>query len=100
MLQFRYTCERHQQMFIDAVTRAGCSDPAEMDDIRRRLLAWLSARYPRMVLEHFQEGTCLGCELEARFGDARELERALRAVEELVSAKGDQTKAFGGGRAG
>ncbi len=90
MLQFRYTCERHQQMFIDAVKRAGCSDPAEMDDIRRRLLAWLSARYPRMVLDHFQEGTCLGCELEARFGDGSELGRAMRAIEELVSAKANQ----------
>jgi len=87
MLQFRYTCARHQQMFIEAATRAGCRDPAEMDDIRRRLLAWLSARYPRMVLEHFHEGTCLGCELEARFGDASELERLRGAIEEMVSTK-------------
>jgi hypothetical protein len=91
MLQFRYTCERHQQVFIDAVKRAGCSDPAEMDDIRRRLLAWLSARYPRMVLEHFQEATCLGCELEARFGDRNELDRAIRAIEELLKTAANQT---------
>jgi len=91
MLQFRYTCERHRQMFVAVVKRAGCSDPAEMDDIRRRLLAWLSARYPRMVLDHFHEGTCLGCELEARFGDASEIDRAIRAVEEMASAKADQT---------
>jgi hypothetical protein len=89
MLRFRYTCARHQQMFIEAATRAGCSDPAEMDDIRRRLLAWLSARYPRMVLEHFHERTCLGCELEARFGDAGELDRLRRAIEELVRTKPD-----------
>jgi len=55
------------------------------------LLAWLSARYPRKVLDHFQEGTCLGCELEARFGDGSELDRAIRAVEELVNAKANQT---------
>ena len=91
MLQFRYTCERHQQMFIDAVKRAGCSDPVEMDDIRRRLLAWLSVTYPRTVLDHFQERTCLGCELEARFGDASEISRAIRAIEELVSAKANKT---------
>jgi hypothetical protein len=77
-------------MFIEAATRAGCSDLAEMDDIRRRLLAWLSARYPRMVLEHFHEGTCLGCELEARFCDAGELDRLRRAIEELVSTKPDR----------
>ena len=84
MLQFRYTCARHQRMFIESATRAGCCDPAAMDDIRRRLLAWLSARYPRMVLEHFQEGTCLGCELEARFGDASEVERVRVVIGELV----------------
>ena len=84
MLQFRYTCVRHQQMFMDAATQAGCSDPAELDELRRRVLAWLSARYPRMVLEHFHEGTCLGCELEARFGDASELARLRGVIEELV----------------
>lgn len=84
MVQFRYTCARHQQKFVDVVTRAGCTDPAKMDQLRRRILAWLSARYPRMVLEHFQEATCLGCELEARFGDNSELERVLRVLEEMV----------------
>jgi hypothetical protein len=90
MLQFRYTCARHQQMFIEAATRAGCSDPAEMDDIRRRLLAWLSARYPRLVLEHFHEETCLGCELEARFGHAGEVDRLRGAIEELVRTRPDR----------
>jgi len=87
MLQFRYTCERHQQTFIAAAQRAGCSDAADMDDIRRQLLAWLSARYPRLILDHFREGTCLGCELEARFGDAREITRAIEAIQELVKAR-------------
>ncbi|HWG79255.1 MAG TPA: hypothetical protein VN681_05740 [Stellaceae bacterium] len=91
MAQFRYTCARHRQMFIETVTRAGCTDPAEMDDLRRRLLAWLSARYPRMVLEHFEEATCLGCELEARFGDNGEIERLRRALEELVRTRTDRS---------
>ncbi len=30
---------------------------------------------------------CLGCEMEARFGDGSEVGRAIRAFEELVSAK-------------
>lgn len=83
MVQFRYTCARHQQMFIDTVTRAGCTDAARMDGLRRRLLAWLSARYPRMVLGHFDEATCLGCEVEARFGN-NEILRLRQALEEMA----------------
>jgi hypothetical protein len=90
MLQFRYTCARHRRMFIEAVTRDGCTDPGEMDDIRRRLLAWLSARYPTMVLEHFEQATCLGCELETRFGASGEIDRVLAALEELVRARPDR----------
>jgi hypothetical protein len=43
-----------------------------------------------MVLDHFQEGTCLGCELETRFGDGSEFDRAIRATEELVRAKANR----------
>lgn len=85
MLTFRYTCQRHQQIFVEAVRSAGCFDPAQMDEVRRRLLAWFSERYPRLVLDHFEQGTCLGCEMEARFGSLNEV---IRAIEELVKLLG------------
>lgn len=65
-------------MFVKAVADAGCSDPAKMDDVRRRLLAWFSQRYPSLMLDHFRVGTCLGCEIEARFGDLSEIGLAIR----------------------
>lgn len=80
MLTFRHTCRRHQQMFIEAVTCAGCSDPARMEEVQRRLLAWFSQRYPRLMLDHFHEGSCLGCEMEARFGHLGEIARAIREL--------------------
>jgi hypothetical protein len=39
MVRFRSTCTRHRQRFIDTLTRARCTDSAEMDKLRRRLLA-------------------------------------------------------------
>lgn len=77
MLTFRFTCRRHQQAFIETAQAAGCFEPAQMDEARRRLLTWFSERYPRLVLDHFMHGTCLGCEMEARFGHADEVRRAL-----------------------
>jgi hypothetical protein len=65
MLQFRYTCARHQRVFIEAAKRGGCHDLEKMDEVRRKTLAWLSVRFPRMVLNHFNEDSCLGCKLEA-----------------------------------
>ncbi len=89
MLQFRYTCPRHQQRFIETAKRAGCSDPAQMDDVRRRLLAWFSQHYPSLVVDHFHKGSCLGCEMEARFGQLSEVERALQdLVNGPVGAQG------------
>lgn len=52
-------------MFIEAAKRQGWHDRAELDDARRKALAWLSANFPRMVLDHFNEEICLGCKLEA-----------------------------------
>ena len=52
------------------------------DDMRRRLLASFSQTYPRLVLDHFEQGSCLGCEFEVRFGNVTEI---LRAIEELVN---------------
>ncbi len=86
VLTFRYTCARHQQRFIEAVQGAGCCDPAMMEWVRRHLLAWFSQRYPRLVLDHFHDATCLGCEIEARFGHLREIGWAIR---DLVNGMAD-----------
>jgi hypothetical protein len=51
-LHFRRTCSRHQQIFIEAAKRGGCYDPEKMDEVRRKTVAWLSAKFPRMVLDH------------------------------------------------
>ncbi len=83
MLKFSYTCPRHQRGFVAAVKRAGCSDPAKMEEVRRRLQAWFSQHYPRLMLDHFSEGTCLGCEIE-RLGDIGRIDRAVR---ELASTR-------------
>jgi hypothetical protein len=75
MLHFRHTCSRHQQAFIEAAKRGGCDDPAKMEVVRRKMLAWLSAKFPRMVLDHFNEESCLGCKLESNHVDLKEIER-------------------------
>ncbi len=84
MVRFQYTCLRHQQWFIDVVTRAGCSDPAKMEDVRRQMRAWFSRRYPRLMLDHFRLGSCLGCDTETLFGNLNEIAQAIR---ELVSVR-------------
>ncbi len=86
VLKFRYTCARHQQKFVEAMECAGCSDPAKMEQVQRQLLAWFSQRYPRLVLDHFHDATCLGCEIEARFGHLREIGWAIR---DLVNGMAD-----------
>ncbi len=48
-----------------------------MEEVRRKTLAWLSTRFPRAVLEHFNEEICLGCKLEANCVDVSELERVI-----------------------
>jgi hypothetical protein len=65
MLQFRHTCARHQRVFIEAAKRGGCSDLEKMNEVKRKTLAWLSLRFPRIVLDHYNENSCLGCKLEA-----------------------------------
>jgi hypothetical protein len=77
MPDFQYTCVRHRELFFDLVSRGGGCDPARLDDVRRKMLAWLSARFPRMVLDHFNERSCLGCKLEASALDTTEVERAM-----------------------
>ncbi len=83
MLNFRYTCQRHQQRFIAILHGVGCCDPAVMDDVRRQMLAWLSRKYPRAVHDHFADETCLGCVLEA---DCADMEEVYRTVAELGRA--------------
>lgn len=77
MLNFRFTCEKHKQVFIAAAKRGGCHDPARMDEIRRKTLAWLSQRYPRAVLDHFNEESCIACKLEANGIDIGEVEQVV-----------------------
>ncbi len=84
MVSFQYTCLRHQQWFINVATRAGCSDPAKMEDVRRQMRAWFSRRYPRLTLDHFRLGSCLGCDTETLFGNLNEIEQAIL---ELVSVR-------------
>ena len=80
MLGFKYACQKHQQMFVDAVTREGCCDPEEMEKVRRRFLAWLSEKYPRLVFDQFNKGTCLGCAVEEAHIDTRPIYDAIRRI--------------------
>jgi hypothetical protein len=77
MLRFRHTCTRHQQAFIEAAKRGGCYDPAMMEVVRRRTLAWLSPKFPRMVLDHYNQSVCLACKLEENGVDMKVIERAI-----------------------
>jgi hypothetical protein len=77
MPDFQYTCHRHRDMFLELIRRGGVCDPMRVEELRRKMLAWLSARFPRLVLDHFNEGACLGCKLEASALDTTEVERAL-----------------------
>jgi hypothetical protein len=86
MLHFRYTCARHQRMFIDAVKRGGCHHPEKMDEVRRKTLAWLSIRFPRMVLDHFNESSCLGCKLERNGVGLEEVGRVITRLAVSVAA--------------
>jgi hypothetical protein len=64
-------------MFLEAARRGGCRDPDELDAVRRKTLAWFSARFPRMVLDHFNEDSCLGCKLEISGVGLGEIERVV-----------------------
>ncbi|HKW55629.1 MAG TPA: hypothetical protein VJO12_18210 [Stellaceae bacterium] len=77
MLGFRYVCVPHRARFIEAVEREGCRDPAAMEQVRRRLLAWLSEAYPRLVLDHFNKESCIGCGLNAACIDLSEMHAAI-----------------------
>ncbi len=84
MLRFRYTCARQ-------------------DEVRRKTLAWLSVRFPRMVLDHFNEDSCLGRKLEASGMVTAEVESIITELSKRVAT--DQNRetviepSLGGGSA-
>lgn len=86
MLIFRYACPHHRRIFIDAAKRGGCYDPEQIDEVRRKALAWLSTQFPRAVLDHFNEETCLGCKLEANYLDVSELEHIIVELSRTVAS--------------
>jgi hypothetical protein len=88
MLRFRYTCARRRQIFIEAVKRGGCYDLTRMDENRRKMLAWLAVRFPRMMLDHLNEDSCLGCKLETKGMGTREVESVV--IERSKSFAADQ----------
>ena len=63
-LQFRLTCSRHRAMFIEVLQREGVSDDAEMERLRRRLVALVMTTYPAGYLHHIAEASCMGCAFE------------------------------------
>lgn len=77
MLSFRFACSRHQRMFIDIAKGAGCHNPSKMDEIGRKILALLSIKYPKAVLDHFNEESCLGCKFEKNRVELDEIEAAI-----------------------
>lgn len=85
MLTFRYTCSRHQQMFIEAAKRGGCFDAEKLDEVRRKTRVWLSAKFPRAVLDHSNGRSCLGCLLEATYGDISEIERVIADLAQALA---------------
>ena len=86
MVEFRYACAHHQQLVIEAAKRGGCRHDDQIEEVRRKTLAFLSSRYPRLTLDHFNEGSCLGCKLRASGIDCREIGRAIVALAEAVAA--------------
>lgn len=77
MPKFHFTCDRHQRQFLELAAGAGCTDPERLEELRAKILAWLSARYPRHVLDHFNEESCLPCKLHDAHVDTAEIARAV-----------------------
>ncbi|HWI26825.1 MAG TPA: hypothetical protein VN668_07620 [Stellaceae bacterium] len=86
MVAFRFTCPRHQRVFIEAGKRGGCISPSSLDELRKRTLAWLSREYPSAVLEHFNEQSCLGCKLETAYGDLGDVVNGIIELAKRLSA--------------
>jgi hypothetical protein len=58
-----------------------------MDEIRQKTLACLSTTFPRAVLDHFNEESCLGCKLEANGIDMAEVERLVTKLAQELGAQ-------------
>jgi hypothetical protein len=67
-------------MFVYAVTQERIFEPERMEQIRRRLLAWLSEKYPRLVLEQFNAEACIGCAIEKAHIDTGDMRDAIRIM--------------------
>jgi hypothetical protein len=87
MYGFVHICQRHQQIFADAVARAGCTNPEEIAKVRSKLFAWFSAKYPMLVLEHYSKGACAGCTYEKTNFDRTLIYDAIRAIVARVRAE-------------
>jgi hypothetical protein len=64
-LHWRFTCERHQQLFIWALQRGGLAAAEDMERVRRHFSVWLAEQYPRLFIDHMNAERCIGCDLEA-----------------------------------
>jgi hypothetical protein len=87
MVKFRYTCPRHQALFIEILREEGCADPAKMDEARRMVLSWLSEKYPLIVFEHFHRESCIGCDFEAARLSLDDIAERLRHVARRLAAR-------------
>jgi len=80
MFGFVHMCQRHRQVFLDAVARAGCTNPEEIAKVRAKAFAWFSVKYPMLVLEHSSNGTCVGCTFEKTNFDRTPIHDAIRLI--------------------
>lgn len=64
-LNWRFTCERHQQLFIWAMRCGGAATAQDMELIRRHFSVWLAEQYPRIFIHHMNAERCIGCDLES-----------------------------------
>jgi hypothetical protein len=80
MFGFVHCCQRHQQIFAEVAARAGCTDPEEIAKVRAKAFAWFSAKYPMLVLEHYSNGTCVGCTYEKTNFDKTAIYDAIRVI--------------------
>jgi hypothetical protein len=80
MFGFVHMCERHRQIFVDAVARAGCTSPEEIAKVRAKAFAWFSVKYPMLVLEQSSNGTCVGCTFEKTNFDRAPIYDAIRLI--------------------
>jgi hypothetical protein len=87
VVDFRFVCPQHRQRFIDSVELEGCRDPAAMEQVRRLLLAWLSERYPRLVLDSYNTESCIGCALHAACIDLSDMHAMVREASRRAGAR-------------